>query len=187
MAGDDAVERVTGLVERLGRLARARSFTDGLNPAQWETLRYLGRCNSFSNTPGAVARFLGTTKGTVSQTVTALERKGMIEKRRCPRQPRSVKLNLTERGQHMLTRDPLADFEAAAVALGREVHALAERLDAFVDELRVLDGGASFGTCASCRFLGRDAASAGHCRNFNVALTEDDRLGICVAHEPAPH
>ena len=61
-------------LERLARLMRAREHEDGLNPAQWEALRFLSRANRFSNAPGALTRYLGATKGTVSQTLMALER-----------------------------------------------------------------------------------------------------------------
>ena len=67
-------------LERLARVMRAREHEDGLNPAQREALRYLARANRFSNTPGALTRYLGATKGTISQTVMALERKGLIAK-----------------------------------------------------------------------------------------------------------
>ena len=65
-------------LERLTRLMRAGEHEGGLNPAQWEALRYLARANRFSRTPAALADFLGTTRGTVSQTVIALERTGHL-------------------------------------------------------------------------------------------------------------
>ena len=65
-------------LERLTRLMRAGEHEGGLNPAQWEALRYLSRANRFSNSPIALTRFLGSTKGTISQTIKALERKGFI-------------------------------------------------------------------------------------------------------------
>ena len=65
------------LLERVSRLARAASFEHGLHPAQWEALRYLASANIFSNSPKALARYLGATKGTVSQTLAALVAKGL--------------------------------------------------------------------------------------------------------------
>ena len=44
-------------LERLARLMRQRGHGHGLNPAQWEALRYLQRANRLSNTPGALARY----------------------------------------------------------------------------------------------------------------------------------
>ena len=74
----DHAARVAELIDRLGRMTRELQYVDGLNPAQWEALRYLNRANRYSRTPGGVADFLGATKGTISQTVSALESKGLI-------------------------------------------------------------------------------------------------------------
>ena len=51
--------RVAELIDRLSRLTRELQYVDGLNPAQWEALRFLSRANKYSRTPGAVAQFLG--------------------------------------------------------------------------------------------------------------------------------
>jgi DNA-binding MarR family transcriptional regulator len=89
---------------------RAGEHEGGLNPAQWEALRYLSRANRFSNSPIALTRFLGSTKGTISQTIKALERKGFITK--APRQDegRSICLSLTPKGAEALKHDPLTEF-----------------------------------------------------------------------------
>ena len=104
-------------LERLARVMRAREHEDGLNPAQREALRYLARANRFSNTPGALTRYLGATKGTISQTVMALERKGLIAK--AARDARkSVRLTLTDKGRETLASDPWIELEAAVEELG---------------------------------------------------------------------
>ncbi len=66
------------LIERLDRLVRSGESGHGLNPAQWEALRYLARANRFSRNPAALADYLGSTRGTVSQTLIALEQKGHV-------------------------------------------------------------------------------------------------------------
>ena len=65
-ADDVAAGQTLARLERLARLMRSASQTQGLNAAQWEALRYLSRANSFSNSPGALTRYLGATKGTIS-------------------------------------------------------------------------------------------------------------------------
>jgi DNA-binding MarR family transcriptional regulator len=72
----DRAARAVDLIERMGRLLRASDHASGLNPAQAEALRYLLRANRFSRTPAALAEYLGSTRGTVSQTLLALEAKG---------------------------------------------------------------------------------------------------------------
>jgi DNA-binding HxlR family transcriptional regulator len=94
-SNDDPVQSL----ERLTRLIRADEHVGDLNPAQWGALRYLSRCNRFSNAPAALTRYLGATKGTVSQTLIALERKGLIEKSARPGEARSVVLSITEEGE----------------------------------------------------------------------------------------
>src|SRR3546814_3015773 len=77
--GDKTVmaQRVIVLLDRLSRLTRELQFVDGLNPAQWEALRFLATANKYSRPPPALAEYLGATKGTVSQNLIAPESKGL--------------------------------------------------------------------------------------------------------------
>ena len=93
-------------LERLGRIMRAAEHDGELNPAQWEGLRYLGRANRFSNSPGALTRYLGATKGTVSQTLKALERKGFIAKATRPGVKRSISSYSDGERRESIGRDP---------------------------------------------------------------------------------
>ena len=68
---DSLSYRAAILIERLGRLLQTEEQETGLNPAQWQALRFLGRANRFSRTPATVADYLGSTRGTVSQTLIA--------------------------------------------------------------------------------------------------------------------
>src|SRR3546814_17264849 len=55
--GDKTVmaQRVIVLLDRLSRLTRELQFVDGLNPAQWEDLRFLATANQHSRSPTALA------------------------------------------------------------------------------------------------------------------------------------
>jgi len=177
-------------LERLARVMRAREHEDGLTPAQREALRYLLRANRFSNTPGALTRYLGATKGTISQTLMALERKGLITKAARDAK-KAVRLTLTEKGRDVLARDPWIELASAAEALGGKTR---RRMQRGVEEL--LDGAlkraglASFGLCSGCRFFrekGRDGDPQGPhlCMLFEVALSHEDAGRICIEHDPA--
>ena len=178
-------------LERLARLMRAREHDDGLNPAQWEALRFLSRANRFSNSPGALTRYLGATKGTVSQTVIALERKGFITKSLREGGRKTISLALTEKGQAALARDPWADLARVAEDLGgktrrRLYRGLSDLLESEISRSRL----ASFGTCPTCRFFrerGRseDAKGPHLCMAFEEALTEADTSRICREHAPS--
>ena len=49
-------QRVILLLDRLSRLSRELQFVDGLNPAQWEALRFVAQANKYSrNVAGTLA------------------------------------------------------------------------------------------------------------------------------------
>lgn len=187
--GSDApASRLPDLLERIGRLLRgARHRTDLLNPAQWEALRFLGQANRYSRTPTALTRYLGSTKGTVSQTLIALERKGLVRRADDPRDRRGVRLGLTSRGRANLQRDPLLDL------LDGIDPALLSRLEADLGELLVhLQRGnrhRPFGLCGTCRFFQRDAGDTNggaphRCGLTLEPLTTYESEQICAEHEP---
>ena len=176
-------------LERLARVMRAREHEKGLNPAQWEALRYLSRANRFSNSPGALTRYLGATKGTVSQTVMALARKGFIAKSLRDGGRKSLSLVLTDKGREVLARDPWADLARAADELGGKTRRRLQRgVTELLDRELARSGLRSFGLCSSCRFFrerGRsdDARGPHLCMLFEDPLSEDDIGRICQEHQ----
>lgn len=95
-------------------------FSCGLNPAQWAALRYIAGCGPAACSVIAFARYHGTTKGTASQTIAALEKKGLITRIRGEGDRRSVRLRATAVGLALLERDPLNDLAAAIRELAPE-------------------------------------------------------------------
>lgn len=170
-------------LERLARLLRAEGHAGGLNPAQWEALRYLSRANRFSNSPIALTAYLDATKGTVSQTVKALERKGLIAKSPRPGEKRSIILSLTEKGRATLASDPLLQLsgtlEAVAGKGRRRMARVADEILAAESVRRKLQ---SFGSCRSCRFFRESSAQGAMCMAFEQPLTAADMRLVCVAH-----
>ncbi len=178
-------------LERLARLMRAGEFAEGLNPAQWEALRFLARANRFSNSPGALTRYLGATKGTISQTVKALERKQLIAKAERPGEKRSIVLELTEAGRAVMAKDPWSALATACEGLGGKTR---RRMDKGLGDLLTGEiarrAAPSFGLCRSCRFWregGRvnDAAGPHLCMLYDVPISAAETAQICIAHEPA--
>lgn len=192
MAKTEAAGReIVQSLERLSRLMRASEFGGGLNPAQWEALRFLARANRFSNSPGALTRYLGATKGTISQTVKALERKKLIEKMGRPGEKRSIVLTLTEAGRDMMGKDPWMDLAERCAALGGKTR---RRMDKGLAELLAEEItrrlAPSFGSCRTCRFWRADGRSEHErgphlCMLFDEPVAERETAQICVAHEPA--
>lgn len=175
-------------LERLGRLMRAQEHANDLNPAQWEALRYLARANRFSNSPGALTDYLGATKGTISQTVKALERKGLISKSPRANEKRSVALLLTPQGEEALRADPWEKLSEAAGELRAKTR---RRLEKGLRELlsAELTRGRHkpFGQCAQCRFFRENGDPNGphKCMLLDEPLSRADSKRICVEHEAA--
>ncbi len=178
-----AAWRAAHLVERLARVLRAEGFEAGLNPAQWEALRYLARANRYSRTPAALADFLNSSRGTVSQTLIALEGKGLIEKTRSDSDARSFTLALTAAGREALSADGEAmlarDIDAAGAAA-----MVAPALEAALARSLARRGGKAFGICRTCRHFRRGAATH-HCALMDVTLAAQDVEAICVEMEAA--
>lgn len=155
---------VADLVNRLGRAAHALQFAAGLNPAQWDALRYLARANTYSRTPSALAEFLGTTKGTASQTVRALEAKGYVRRGSDARDRRIVALDLTDAGRDLLAKDPIRQLEQAASALSAEAgDAIVTGLSRLMAQLQHDCGARPFGICARCGHFRPEGRGEGRC------------------------
>ncbi|MGE3147601.1 MAG: MarR family transcriptional regulator [Pseudorhodoplanes sp.] len=185
----DAVE-AAHLIDRLDRLSRSGVPVAGLNPAQWEALRYLARANRFSRTPAALADYLGSTRGTVSQTLITLAQKGFVSREPSERDRRVVELALTKRGVAALRQDPiLALAEDVAQATGSEAAALVHALRATLRGALVRNNGRPFGVCRTCRHFRRNATPDSRmphrCNLLDEPLSEADETGICVEQEPA--
>lgn len=179
---------LSDLLARTARLIAGDGHSAGLKPVQWQALRYLAIANRFSRTPGALAAWLGQTKGTVSQTVAALERKGLVERTGDPDDRRLVRLSLTEAGHAMLGRAPESIADAMLAGLtAADRAAFAPLLAHMLKEFLTARAYRPFGLCAECRHFIRDAASGTphFCRLLGVPLDGADAAAICVEQEAA--
>ena len=178
--------RVAELINRIGRAAHCLQFTAGLNPAQWEALRYLARANRYSRSPTALAEFLCTTKGTASQTVRALEGKGYVHRERVERDRRSFTLELTEEGATLLHKDPMLRMERAAAELPNALgETVAVGLDSLLREFQNNCGSRAFGICEDCgHFRACGAAEIPNgphrCGLVDDPLSDLDKRQICI-------
>jgi DNA-binding MarR family transcriptional regulator len=174
---------VTHVIERLIRLLTNEAYSEGLNPTQWEVLRYLAKANRFSRTPGALRAYLGITKGTISQTVTALVRKGFVSKTHDQRDKRIIQLALTEAGHTVLQNDPLHKLERAIHGMTDTHRAqLSETTQQVLVTMLEARGGHPFGACKTCKYFTEvHANGAPHfCGLLNTPLTTQDSQHICV-------
>ena len=137
-----------------------------------------------------LTRYLAATKGTVSQTVAALERRGLVERDSNTRDRRSVNLALTPAGRRLAARDPLATAieDLAPDDLAQLEDGLADLLIA----VQRANDHRPFGMCQSCRFFRRDGAPQARGGPHRCGLTEEplsdfESTLICAEHEAAPH
>jgi DNA-binding MarR family transcriptional regulator len=106
---------LANLLDHVSRLSFNEGFSHGLNPAQWQCLRYFSRATDAGRTLSAFAASQGTTMGTASRTVAALTKKGYLEKINNPRDRRSSLISLTTQGDELIEQDPL-NFLASSIA-----------------------------------------------------------------------
>lgn len=176
-------------MERISNLLRTDTrrtgVTLGLQPVQVEALHYLSHCNRYSNTPVAVADFLGLTKGTVSQTLTVLEMAGFIEKRPDAKDRRVVHLELTRAGARVLAQClPPQSLSAALALLSSDQQAsLAGSLNDVLRSLQKANGLRSFGVCQACRHHRTRDDGSRHCALTGEDLRLEDIEKICREHE----
>lgn len=171
-------------IERLARLVHNEAHAESLKPVHWEVLRYLARANSVSRSPKGVTAFLGLTKGTVSQTLMALERKRLLSRQERAGDARGLCLNLTTDGVDALSRDPLNALDDALGALGkRDCDALSQGLERLLDQMIKRRGGTPFGVCHTCRHF--QSGQPDFCDLLKLAIDKDDTDRICMEHEAA--
>jgi len=176
------------LLERLSRLLQNDAHAGSLKPTQWEAVRYLSRANRFSRSPSALTRYLGMTKGTVSQTLHALERKGLIEKTAIEGDRRSVNIDLTRAGAKLISEDPLRAVEAAIERLPKSARtALSGILHDLLSDMLAQRGGRPFGVCKTCRHFKRRhrRGAPNFCSLLNEPLSAEDSELICAEQEAA--
>jgi DNA-binding MarR family transcriptional regulator len=171
-------------LERLARLLRQSAHAEGLNPSQWDTLRYLTRASRHSRSVMAVGAFLGSTKGTTSQTLSALRRKGLVTRGKNPREPKQDMVALTPKGTALMENDPLKGLAGDIESLGgktrrRFARGVAELLAASIGREKAH----SFGTCADCRYFRESSAGApALCMKDEQPLAQPETALLCIAH-----
>ena len=115
-----SVRGLARLIEQVGKAAYNLGYTPGLNPAQWAALRYFDEATLERRTVTGFAQLQGTTKGTASQTVAALVRKGYLRRVSDKQDRRVHRLMITDEGQNLLRVDPLQELSKALESLEQE-------------------------------------------------------------------
>jgi len=170
------------MLDRLARVIAAGDWSPDLNPAQRAALTYLMRANRFSRSPSHVADYLCTTRGTASQTLKALEKKGLIEKASGAGDRRSFSYAVTKAGQAVA----IAGSSSLAVETltSAERDALASSLQKLMRETLKQQSFRSFGVCRTCRHH-QPGPSGGYCDLLQTPLLTEETSQICHEHAAA--
>lgn len=178
----DIALRLRSLIDRIARLDAAEDWAQGLNPSQAAALAYLMQANRFSRAPSQVADYLGSTRGTVSQTLKALARKGLVVEVAGDGDRRRIRYDVTVDGVARETKDRPLDMALRSLPSGDAGH-LDVTLSATLRDVLAARSGRSFGICRTCvHHEPRDVGA--HCRLLQVDLAPEERGQICHEHDP---
>lgn len=170
------------LLERLAALiqqsVREEALRHGLQPVHLQILSFLARANRYSTLPIAIAEYLGITRGTVSQSLALLERKGLIAKAPDDQDARRVQLRLTPAGEALLAEGWSERLEAALVAMGVDRAALESELRALLVGLQRNNGQRPFGICRRCAHFLKETGGA-RCGLTGEPLAEAQTEKLC--------
>ncbi|MEO5676961.1 MAG: MarR family winged helix-turn-helix transcriptional regulator [Usitatibacter sp.] len=173
------------LVERLGNLMRTEMRKAGseesLQPVHLHALIYLSKANRYSNTPQALADYLGLTKGTVSQTLLLLDRRGLIERFEDDIDRRVVRLRLSSAGEQLLAESqPALAWQNATrnISPNRIRNATSALREALVT-LQVDNEAAVFGICSSCSWCQKLSQRIYRCGQMGDRLSGPETRKLC--------
>lgn len=182
--------RVHDYLDRIANLLRAEARRtgahQGLMPVHLEVLRYIDVANHYSNTPAAVAEYLEQTKGTVSQTLQLLERRGLIAKALDDRDRRVIHMELTEPGRAVLASAfPPGVLCKALAELGEDqctdLEVILQRL---LTQLQRANHMKTFGVCKTCLHNQPQSGEYARCGLTGEPLAVPDQEKICREHAP---
>ena len=173
------------LVERLGNLMRTElrkaGSDESLQPVHLHALIYLAKANRYSNTPQALADYLGLTKGTVSQTLLLLDRRGLIERFEDDVDRRVVRLRLSSAGERFLAdAQPALAWQNATRNISpnrirNATSALREALSTMIED----NEGKVFGECSSCAWCQKLSQRIYRCGRMGDRLSGPETRKLC--------
>ncbi len=178
-----AHSEIHDLVDRLSRISAAEHWVGDLNPAQLAALSYLARANQYSRAPSQIAEYLSAMRGTVSGTLKALARKGLVKEQKSETDKRRTSFSITNKGLAALGFDTAIDV-ALANMREKEIAQLAGSLKDFLKRVLQARSDRSFGICNTCRYHRKDGEGS-FCTLLDVPLRSSQIQQICFEHENA--
>jgi DNA-binding MarR family transcriptional regulator len=186
-------QALAGALRRLAQLAHTTAWdqwaAQRLTPTQRRILEFLGSRHE-NLTLSAVARELGVTPATASDSVAALEAKGLVRKRRSLVDRRALALMLTTEGRRSVTElaalpDPL---QAACGSLsGNEQETLYRTAVKMLHDLQESGALPVSRMCVRCKYFDpfrhSHSATPHHCNLVGAPLADRHLRIDCPEHE----
>ena len=169
--------QIRDLITRLAKLESMHAWTAGLNPTQHAMLGYLAQANRFSRSPSHVAEYLGTTRGTATQSLKSLHQKGYVFEKRSDVDKRVIRYELSETGREMARLE--TPLQTALSSLSdTDKNRLGPTLHGVLGTVLAANKGREFGLCKTCKHhQSRD--NAPYCALLDVMLSPDETDQIC--------
>jgi len=172
--------RIKELIDRIGRISAADEWGEEINPTQRTALSYLARANRFSRSPSQVSDFMTATRGTVSQTLKALAKKGLIEEVRSEHDKRSISYSVTKQGEAFFEKQNIIE-DALSHLDDAESSRLLDGLETLVRNALELRSLRPFGVCKTC-IHHKKKPRGGFCQLLDEELSEIEIAQICHEH-----
>ena len=177
------------LIERIGQLIRFEQreigIRDELHPIHIQVMQYLNKCNRYSDTPLALTQYLGSTKGTISQSILVLERKQLLKKIADEKDKRMVHLKLTLKAKKLLKKiDELILSKNLMNQYSKDVQDTVDNtLQSILRDMQLRNNNRTFGQCSSCRFFLKEKGDKFRCGLTKEPLKLEETFKICLEHE----
>lgn len=171
------------LINRLARLDAASAWGGDLNPTQRAVLVYLGRANRFSKRPSHVAEYLGTTRGTVSQSLKSLQQKGYVTEARSTHDKRVISFDLTTSGEKVAQTEGWLERGVSQLSVSQQ-SVLDAALSEVLKGMLAQNGGRAFGVCSTCIHHASTNAG-GFCKLLSEPLSAAEVTQICYEQDSA--
>lgn len=184
-----ANERLFTLLERIGNLTqaslRAAGQAHGLQPVPLLALSYLAKANRYSDSPAAVAEYLGLSRAATSQTLALLEERGLVERTQDAVDRRVRHLSLTAAGRSIVaTALPPPEWKSLLGSRGSPAGRLEVEFEELLRSLQRAGGGATFGVCRTCRHFLAEPGGRYRCGLTQEPLAAAQTSKICREHSP---
>lgn len=151
-----------------------------LQQVHMQIIHYLGRCNRYSDSFLTLCDYLGQTKGSLSTSVSLLEKKALVYKKPDDLDKRKSHLQLTKLGTEVYNQQNHLWEKALVQLTGNDKKQITSSLQLLLKALQKGNNNHLFGVCAQCKHLTINNNNEEKCGLTQEILYKSDLDLICV-------